>query len=127
MDSKEKLPFWTKIIYGTGDLGFSMNNSIITSLFPIFMMDVVGLTPGLVAIIMFIGRSWDYVNDPLVGYFSDRTRSRWGRRRPFLLFGAIPFGLSFILLWASPNFSQTGMVIYYSLAYIIYEALATVV
>jgi glycoside/pentoside/hexuronide:cation symporter, GPH family len=127
MDKKDKLPFWTKIIYGTGDLGFSMNNSIITALFPIFMMDVIGLSPALVAIIMFVGRSWDYVNDPIVGYFSDRTRTRWGRRRPFLLFGAIPFGLSFILLWLSPNFSQTGLIVYYSVAYIIYEALATTV
>jgi glycoside/pentoside/hexuronide:cation symporter, GPH family len=127
MDKKDKLPFWTKIIYGTGDLGFSMNNSIITALFPIFMMDVIGLTPAMAAIIMFVGRSWDYVNDPIVGYLSDRTRTRWGRRRPFLLFGAIPFGLSFILLWLSPNFSQTGLIVYYSIAYIIYEALATVV
>ncbi len=127
MDKKDKLPFWTKIIYGTGDIGFSMNNSIITALFPIFMMDVIGLTPAMAAIIMFVGRSWDYVNDPIVGYLSDRTRTRWGRRRPFLLFGAIPFGLSFILLWLSPNFSQTGLIIYYSIAYIIYEALATVV
>ncbi len=127
MDKKDKLPFWTKIIYGTGDLGFSMNNSIITAFFPIFMMDAIGLSPALVAIIMFVGRSWDYVNDPIVGYFSDRTRTRWGRRRPFLLFGAIPFGLSFILLWLSPHFSQTGLIVYYSIAYIIYEALATTV
>jgi len=127
MDKKDKLPFWTKIIYGTGDLGFSMNNSIISSLFPIFMMDVIGLSPALAAIILFVGRSWDYINDPIVGHLSDRTRTRWGRRRPFLLFGAIPFGLSFILLWLSPNFSQTGLIIYYSVAYIIYEAMATVV
>ena len=127
MEKKDKLPFWTKIIYGTGDLGFSMNNSIISSLFPIFMMDVIGLSPALVAIILFVGRSWDYVNDPIMGHLSDRTRTRWGRRRPFLLFGAIPFGLSFILLWLSPNFSQTGLIIYYSAAYIIYEAMATVV
>ncbi len=126
-EKTEKLPFWTKIIYGTGDLGFSMNNSIITAFFPIFMMDVIGLSPGLVAIILFVGRSWDYVNDPVIGHLSDRTRTRWGRRRPFLLFGAIPFGLSFILLWLSPNFSQTGLVIYYSLGYIVYEALATTV
>jgi len=127
MDKKDKLPFWTKIIYGVGDLGFSMNNSIISSLFPIFMMDVIGLTPALAAIILFVGRSWDYVNDPIVGHLSDRTRTRWGRRRPFLLFGAIPFGLSFLLLWLSPNFSQTGLIIYYSVAYIIYEAMATIV
>jgi len=127
MEKKDKLPFWTKIIYGTGDLGFSMHNSIIAAFFPIFMMDVIGMTPALVAIILFVGRSWDYVNDPIIGHLSDRTRTRWGRRRPFLLFGAIPFGLSFILLWLSPNFSQTGLVIYYSLGYIVYEALATFV
>lgn len=127
MDKKDKLPFLTKIIYGTGDLGFSMNNSIISSLFPIFMMDVIGLSPALAAVILFVGRSWDYVNDPIVGHLSDRTRSKWGRRRPFLLFGAIPFGLSFVLLWLSPNFSQTGLIIYYSVAYIIYEAMATIV
>lgn len=127
MEKKDKLPFWTKIIYGTGDLGFSMNNSIISALFPIFMMDVIGLSPALVAIILFVGRSWDYVNDPIMGHLSDRTRTRWGRRRPFLLFGAIPFGLSFVLLWLSPHLSQTGLIIYYSAAYIIYEAMATVV
>ncbi len=127
MEKKDKLPLLTKLIYGTGDLGFSMNNSIISSLFPLFMMDVIGLSPALAAIILFVGRSWDYVNDPIVGHLSDRTRTRWGRRRPFLLFGAIPFGLSFILLWLSPNFSQTGLIIYYSVAYIIYEAMATIV
>ena len=127
MEQQKKLPFWRKMLYGVGDLGFSMNNSIISAFFPIFMMDVVGLTPGLVAIILFFGRSWDYINDPLVGHLSDRTRTRWGRRRPFLLFGAIPFGLSFLLLWLSPHFSQTGLIVYYSIAYIIYEALATTV
>ena len=127
MEESKKLPFWTNIIYGSGDFGFSMNNSIITAFFAIFMVTVVGMAPGLVAIILFVGRSWDFVNDLLVGYLSDRTRTKWGRRRPFLLFGAIPFGLSFVLLWLSPNFSQTGLIIYYSLAYIVYEALATLV
>lgn len=91
------------------------------------MMDVMGIPPGLVAIILFVGRSWDYVNDPIIGFLSDRTRTRWGRRRPFLLFGALPFALSFILLWLSPNFSQTGLIIYYSLGYVVYEVMATIV
>jgi len=127
MENKEKLPLITKLIYGAGDLGFSMNNSLITAFFSIFMVTVVGMPPGLVAIIFIVGRSWDFINDPIIGHLSDRTRTRWGRRRPFLLFGAIPFGLSFILLWLSPNLSQTGLVIYYSVAYIIYELLATTV
>lgn len=127
MEKKEKLPFITNLLYGMGDFGFSLNNSIITAFFSIFMVTVVGMQPGSVAIILFVGRSWDFVNDLLVGHISDRTRTRWGRRRPFLLFGAVPFGLSFLLLWLSPNFSQTGLVVYYSLAYIVYEALATFV
>lgn len=127
MEKKDNLSFWTRLVYGTGDLGFSMNNSIIAAYFPLFMMDVIGMSPAMVAIILFVGRSWDYINDPIVGHLSDRTRTRWGRRRPFLLFGAIPFGLSFLLLWLSPNFSQTGLIIYYSAAYIVYEALATLV
>jgi GPH family glycoside/pentoside/hexuronide:cation symporter len=124
---KEKIPFLNKILYGTGDLGISMNNSIITAFFSVFMVTVVGMPPGLVAIIFIIGRSWDFINDPIIGHLSDRTRTKWGRRRPFLLFGAIPFGLSFILLWLGPDFSQTGLIIYYSLAYIVYEAMATIV
>jgi GPH family glycoside/pentoside/hexuronide:cation symporter len=91
------------------------------------MVTVVGMPPGLVAIIFIIGRSWDFINDPIIGHLSDRTRTKWGRRRPFLLFGAIPFGLSFILLWLGPDFSQTGLIIYYSLAYIVYEFMATIV
>jgi glycoside/pentoside/hexuronide:cation symporter, GPH family len=127
MEKQEKLSFWNMVVYGIGDFGFSMNNSIISAYFTIYMMDVIGLSPALVAIILFVGRSWDYINDPIIGHLSDRTRTRWGRRRPFLLFGAIPFGLSFILLWLSPDFSETGLVIYYSLGYIVYEALATTV
>ena len=127
MEATEKIPLWQKMIYGSGDLGFSLNNSIITAFFSVFAVTVVGIPPGLVAVIFMIGRSWDFINDPIIGHLSDRTRTKWGRRRPFLLFGAIPFGLSFILLWLSPNFNQTGLIIYYSLAYIVYEAFATFV
>ncbi len=72
-----------KWIYGSGDLGFSLTNTILNVYLALFLTDVVGVTPAVAAIAFFVGSTWDYLNDPLVGYLSDRTRSRWGRRRPF--------------------------------------------
>ena len=67
-------------MYGIGDIGFSLTTSILGAYFAIFLTDVVGIRPGIAAIAIFIGRSWDYINDPIFGYLSDRTRTRWGRR-----------------------------------------------
>ena len=98
----EKLSRRTRWIYGSGDIGFSLTHTIVAAYFAIFLTDVVGIQAGVAAAAIFIGKTWDYVNDPLVGYLSDRTRTRWGRRRPYLLFGAIPFGIIFALMWWVP-------------------------
>ena len=117
-----------KTTYGAGDMSISLAVTIVGAYFAIFLTDVVGLSPGLAAITLFVGRSWDYVNDPLVGYLSDRTRSRWGRRRPYLLFGAVPFGLAFALMWWRPPFeAHAWLVVYYALAYLVFDAAVTVV
>jgi len=125
--SSEKLSRRTKLMYGVGDAGINLADTMVGLLFAIFLTDVVGLRPALAALAVFIGRTADYVNDPLIGYLSDRTRTRWGRRRPFILFGMLPFALAYILLWWIPPLaSQTGLVIYYTFAFILYDTLATV-
>lgn len=121
-----KLTAGRKLAYGSGDTGFSLTSTILGAYFAIFLTDVVGLAPGIAAAAVFIGRSWDYVNDPLIGYISDKTRSKYGRRRPFLLFGALPFGAAFALLWWKPPFaSQIALAVYYAIAYLLYDTAAT--
>jgi GPH family glycoside/pentoside/hexuronide:cation symporter len=125
---QDRLSRRTKLLYGAGDLGFSLTFTIIGAYFAIFLTDVVGIAPGLAAAAIFIGRSWDYINDPLIGHLSDRTRSRWGRRRPFLLIGALPFALAFMLLWYRPPIeSPLLLAAYYAGAYVLFEAAATFV
>jgi GPH family glycoside/pentoside/hexuronide:cation symporter len=124
----DRLPRHTKLLYGIGDTGFSLTSTIIGAYFLIFMTDVVGIAPGIAAAAIFIGRSWDYVNDPIFGHLSDRTRTRWGRRRPYLLLGAVPYALAFILLWWRPPFESTFLLAaYYALAYVLYDAAATMI
>lgn len=124
----EKLSRRVKWIYGSGDLGFSLTNTILSVYFALFLTDVVGVKPSIAAIAIFIGSTWDYVNDPFIGYISDRTHSRWGRRRPFLLFGALPFAATFLLLWWKPPFTgSVALAIYYSLAFAIFDTAATFV
>ncbi len=115
-----------KFFYGAGDTGFSITYTTLDFLFAKFLLDVVGLPAALAAAAIFAGRTWDWINDPLVGFISDRTRTRWGRRRPFLLFGAIPFALSFVLLWWVPPLANTtALALYYGLAYFLFDVTAT--
>jgi GPH family glycoside/pentoside/hexuronide:cation symporter len=127
--SKEKrLPFWTKLVYGTGDWGTASYGTLRQVFYAIFLTDVVGLEPRLASVAALIGIIWDAINDPLVGMLSDRVRTRGGRRRPFLLIFAIPYGLSFMLLWwAPPIESQIGKALIITLAFIISDTLETLV
>ena len=118
----DRLSRRTKLLYGVGDIGFSLTTTIIGAYFLIFMTDVVGLAPGIAAAAIFVGRSWDYINDPIFGHISDRTRTRWGRRRPFLLFGGLPFALAFAMLWWRPPWEGDLLLVgYYALAYVVFD------
>jgi Na+/melibiose symporter-like transporter len=86
---EERLPFLTKLIYGTGDWGMASFNTLRQIFYAIFLTDVVGLEPRLASVAALFGVIWDGINDPLVGVLSDKVQTRWGRRRPFLLFFAV--------------------------------------
>ena len=100
------LSFWTKFVYGTGDWSIASFGTLRQVFYAIFLTDVVGLEPRLASFAALIGIIWDALNDPLIGTLSDRMRSRWGRRRPFLLYFSIPFGLGFMALWWAPPFEN---------------------
>ncbi|MGQ9778425.1 MAG: MFS transporter [Bacillota bacterium] len=91
-----------KLAYGATDFGFSMAGTIIMLFLLVFAVEVVGIRPGLAGAVIAVGKIWDAVIDPFIGHFSDQTRTRWGRRRPFLLWFALPYGLSFAALWSLP-------------------------
>ena len=96
--------------------------------YAIYLTDVVGLEPRLASFGALLGILWDAINDPIVGILSDRMHTRWGRRRPFLLWFSIPFGLSFITLWSAPNWeSQTALLIYITLSFMLADTLQTLV
>jgi len=118
----------TKVVFGLGDWGNSSLSTIFGFFFAFFLNNIAGLTPLFAAPVLLAGGIWDAINDPLIGVFADRVRTRWGRRRPFFLIGAIPFGLSFILLWWVPPFeSQAALCLYYSLVYILFDTAYTFV
>jgi Na+/melibiose symporter-like transporter len=125
---KEQVPLLTKIVYGTGDWGMASFNTIRQIFYAIFLTDVVGIDAGLASFAALIGIIWDAINDPIIGAISDRVRTRWGRRRPFLLLFAIPFGGAFMLLWWAPPWeTQIALMIHITLAYMISDTLQTLV
>lgn len=129
----DKLSLSTKLAYGAGDLGPAITANLLGVFLLFFFTNVAGLGAGLAANILMIGKVWDAVNDPVVGTLSDRTQSRWGRRHPWMIFGAIPFGIFFFLQWLVPRFSsnpvtnQWGLFWYYVAISVLFNTFYTAV
>jgi glycoside/pentoside/hexuronide:cation symporter, GPH family len=96
--SSHSIPMGQKIAYGIGQLGNSMFPAAL-GVFMVVLVQGLGMPPVLWGIVFFLPRIWDAIIDPLMGYITDNTKSRWGRRRPYILFGAIISGVSFVLMW----------------------------
>ncbi|HNK63602.1 MAG TPA: MFS transporter [Anaerolineales bacterium] len=122
-----RLPARFKMLFSTGDLSTSIPLAILMFFQLYFLTDVARLRPDYAGWAVGLPRLWDAINDPLIGLLSDRLRTRWGRRRVLLLFGAVPLGLSFMLIWFVPPFSQAGLAVYYAATFIVFDTAFTVV
>lgn len=117
-----------KIGYALGDAAAGgITWKIMSIAFPLFFTNVFGLTFADAATLMLIARMFDVVTDPLMGSLADRTQSKWGTYRPWLIFGAIPFGLVFALLLYTPDFGLTGKRIWAYSLYLLMMAMYTAV
>ncbi len=121
-----KLSWSTKLAYGAGDMGSGLTSNLLAVSFLIFLTNVAGLEPWLASGVVTIGKIWDLINDPLVGMLSDRTKSRWGRRYPWITLTAIPFGVTFYFVWIVPELrSQTALFWYYVFAFMVFQSFFT--
>lgn len=112
-----------KIGYGLGDMSSSMFWKIFSYYLPFFYSDVFGLSLGSTAVLMLVTRVWDAVSDPMMGIVADRTSTRWGRYRPWLLWMAVPFAVCGCLLFTTPAGSESVRLAW---AYVTYILMMTV-
>jgi GPH family glycoside/pentoside/hexuronide:cation symporter len=120
-----KLRARTKIFYGIGDLGNAVVNSAVQFFLMKFYTDAALVLPSLAGNALLIGKLWDAVNDPLFGWFTDRTRSRFGKRRVFMIFGAIPLAISVALLWFVPPADRILTFIWIAFTFILFDTIWT--
>lgn len=121
----EKLSFREKVGYGFGDAASSMFWKLFGMYIMFFYTDIFGIPATIVGTMFLVTRLGDAAFDPLVGIMSDRTNTRWGKFRPFILFMAIPFGVLGVLTFTTPDFDMSGRIVYafctYSLMMLIYS------
>ncbi|MDR6567349.1 MULTISPECIES: MFS transporter [Chitinophaga] len=115
-----KISLKEEVGYGFGDMASSMFWKLFGMYLLFFYTDVMGIAAAAVGTMFLVTRIWDTFFDPVVGTLSDRTHSRWGKFRPYILYMAVPFGIIGVLTFTTPDYSATGKLVY---AYITYSAM----
>ena len=123
----QKLTLKTRIGYGIGDIAICLYWSGVGLYLLYFYTDVVGISPSLAGLIYGIGMLWDAVTDPFMGYVAERTRTKWGVYRPYLLFGNVPLALSFVLLFWVPPFEGAMLFSFLLLTNLLHRTCFTIV
>jgi glycoside/pentoside/hexuronide:cation symporter, GPH family len=127
MASTERLSFREKLAYGLGDTASNFYFQFFNLFLVFYYTDIFGLAPLAVGTMMLVLRIFDAVIDPAVGLLADRTSTRWGKFRPFLLWGAIPYGIVGYVMFLNPSLTQHGKLVYayvtYGLMWVAYAAI----
>ena len=122
-----KLAFKTKFFYGGGDFAINIMWQLTVFYLMFFYTDVFGLSPANAGLVFFLSKIWDSITDPIMGYIADNTSSRWGKFRPYILFGSVPALIAIVLCFTSPDLSETGKFYWALFSYITFTTLYTVI
>lgn len=121
------LSMFDKLSFGVGDVASNFVFTAVSTYLMFFYTDVFGISAAIVGTILFVTRMWDAISDPIMGMISDRTQSRWGQFRPYLLFVPIPLAIIAVLTFTTPDISDSGKVIWAFATYILLMTLYTAI
>lgn len=125
---KSKLSFSERIIWALGQsTGRQFITALVSTYVLVFLTDTFGVPAGAAGVIMTVAAIWDAINDPILGTIADRTKTRWGTYRPYLLFVPLPLSIVSVLLFAAPDLTVTGKIAYTAVLYICYGMLVTAI
>lgn len=126
--NEEKLSFSTKAWWALGQSsGRQFITALVATYILVFMTDTFGVPVGAAGIIMTCATIWDAINDPMLGSIADRTKTRWGTYRPYLLFVPLPLAIVSVLLFAAPELTTTGKIVYAAVLYVCFGMLVTAI
>lgn len=116
----EKISLKERMSYGLGDLACNLLFQLVSAYLMFFYTDVAGISLGAVGVIMLVSRVVDAVTDPMMGVIVDKTNTKWGKARPYILWMSVPFALMGIAMFYVPAFSGTGKFVYAMITYILF-------
>jgi GPH family glycoside/pentoside/hexuronide:cation symporter len=126
-DQATKLSFKEKFGYGLGDTASHFAWDMAGMFLFFYFTDVYGISAAVAGTIMLVARVWDAISDPLVGIIADRTDTKYGKFRPYLIWFAVPLGLSLVFLFTTPDFDENGKIIYAAVMYLLLSTMYTAV
>ncbi len=121
-----ELPRWRRAAYGFGDFGFNLFWSTASMFLLYYYTDVLALSATTAGVIFLVAMVWDGITDPVMGYLAERTHTRWGSYRPYLLFGGPVLAISLVLMFYRPEAEGTALVVYAAITHVLFRTFYTV-